>query len=112
MNPNTIKIDEVEYVRSDSVNSTLGSEVRIVIAQRGWVFVGYYHPHDDGETFELRNASVIRNWGTNKGLGQITPKPTPSTVLDPCGTVTLHTLAIVAVLDADAEGWRSHLKTP
>lgn len=40
---NTVSIDGTEYVRADTIQTApdySGSPVRIVIAQRGWVFVG------------------------------------------------------------------------
>jgi hypothetical protein len=98
MTPNTIRIDDVEYA---PVTNTEPTEKRIVIAQRGWCFVGDYT--EDGDDVTLSNASVIRTWGTTKGLGQLAADgPTSATKLDPCGTVRIHRLSIVATLDTDA----------
>lgn len=69
---------------------------QIVIAQRGWVFVGKVSTPNEHEIV-IENARVIRRWGTTNGLGQIAINgPTPNTVMDDYGTVTLHPLAIVA----------------
>ena len=96
----TITIDGVEYAPVADQTPTVR---RIVIAQRGWVFVGTWH--QDGDEITLTDASVIRVWGTTEGLGQLAVSgPTPSTKLDPCGpAVRLHRLAIVATLDVVGE---------
>ena len=71
---------------------------QIVIAQRGWVFVGDVTRTESEVTIE--NAAVVRRWGTNRGLGQIASEgPTSSTVLDPCPTVRIHPLAVIATMD-------------
>lgn len=98
--PTTISIDGVEYVRADSLGPTEHTEWRIVVAQRGWVFVGQYDA-DDNEVV-LSNAKVIRVWGTTSGLGQLALSgPTKDTILDPAGTVRLHPMSIVATLDTN-----------
>ena len=93
--PETLSIDGTVYSR---VADTTPSEWRIVIAQRGWVFVGKWA--QDGDNVTLTDASVIRTWGTKKGLGELALSgPTSTTVLDSAGTVRMHQLGIVATLD-------------
>ena len=43
--------------------------IKIVILQRGWNMVGRFERV--GSDCKLHNASVIRIWGTTKGLGEI-----------------------------------------
>ena len=77
---------------------------QIVIAQRGWVFVG--DVERDGDDVKINNASCIRRWGTTKGLGELAKDgPKPNTVLDQMGTVRLHSLAVVASIDCEATQW-------
>lgn len=77
---------------------------QIVIAQRGWVFVGDVNRSGDDVT--INGAQCIRRWGTTKGLGEIARGgPTKNTVLDDMGTVRLHALAVVATLDCEAAKW-------
>lgn len=105
--PETIKIDDVSYVRAD--HAPTGS-VAVVIAQRGWVFVGRIERVDENLT-RLTNASVIRNWGTTKGLGEIAlGGPTSKTVLDPAGTIEMHPVTVVATLSCVDSKWENHLK--
>lgn len=77
---------------------------QIIVAQRGWVFVG--EVSTEGEQVKIENASCIRRWGTTKGLGELAQNgPRPNTVLDSMGTVRLHSLAVVASIDCEAEKW-------
>ena len=104
--PNIISIDGTDYVRADSIPKPSGP-VRIVVLQRGWVVVGYYA--EDGDDVTVSSASVIRVWGTTKGLGELVDGPTPATRLDKSGTVRAHRGAVVLTLDADEDAWRSLL---
>lgn len=74
---------------------------QIVVLQRGWIVVG--HVTRDGDELTITNASVIRRWGTTKGLGQLVNGPTPTTRLDPAGTIRAHILTVVMTIDAP--GW-------
>jgi len=71
--------------------------------------VGYY---GDGDNCKLRKASVIRNWGTTSGLGEISAEgPTESTKLDPTnGLVEFHHLTVIAIIACAEEKWVSILK--
>ena len=71
---------------------------QIVIAQRGWVFVGDVTRAEN--EVQIENAAVVRRWGTTAGLGQLAANgPTADTRLDPCPTVRIHPLAIIATMD-------------
>ena len=99
----SVTIDGVEYVRRKEPGN-----IRIVILQRGWVVVGCVTV--DGDDVTISRASVIRIWGTTTGLGQIAKDgPTSKTVLDACGTVRVHRLAIVASLDCEGSKWTAKL---
>ena len=102
--PNVIKIDEVEYVRKDSITSVPDGPIKIIILQRGWVMVGVFS--QDGSKCRLDNAAVIRKWGTTKGLGEIAEGgPTKDTILDKTPLVEFHELTIIATIQCRAEKW-------
>lgn len=82
---------------------TIKTDKRIVVLQRGWVVVGDYER--EGDEVVVRNASVIRYWGTTQGIGELVNGPTAKTKLDAAGTVRAHQLAVVLTLDVDAEKW-------
>lgn len=101
MTATTLTIDGVKYIREDTLPPGQPAETRIVILQRGWVIVGRWHR--DGDDVTVTDASVIRRWGTKKGLGELANGPLSETVLDPAGVIRCHILGVVATLDAP--GW-------
>lgn len=105
----TITIDGVEYVPKSQVSDEpRNSNIKIVILQRGWVFIGRWT--EDGDQCGLDNAYIIRAWGTTKGLGELALEgKTSSTKLDKAGRVEFHRLTIVATINAKEELWESEL---
>lgn len=102
--PTTIKIDDAEYIRKDSIQPEASSDIRIVVLQRGWVAIGEYY--QDGAECTLTNAKIIRQWGTTKGLGELaTGGPTSKTVLDPCPTLRFNEFTVVMTIDCVKEKW-------
>ncbi len=96
------------YPALDSISTEQPQPVKILVLQRGWVAIGRHAK--DGQEHVLTDASIVRRWGTTKGLGQLaTSGPTSSTVLDKTGTVRAHELATVLVIDADAAVWADRL---
>lgn len=97
-----------ELLELDSGESlvTWGSEWKIAVLQRGWVYVGRFSR--SGDECLLTDAACIRVWGTTKGLGEIAANgPTSKTVLDPCPDVRFHVLTAVLLLDCASEKWAS-----
>lgn len=87
-NPQTITIDNTRYVREDSIpqHSPPMGDMRIIVADRGWVFAGICKDEADG-TVTISNAKNIRVWGTTRGLGELANGPLYATKVDPYGTV-------------------------
>ena len=102
---NEIEVNGKTYVLKGLNKVNTDSPVKIVILQRGWVFVGRFKK--TGSDCVLENASCIRQWGTTKGLGELVSGPTSLTKLDESGTVRFNELTIVAMIDADEKGWKS-----
>lgn len=97
-----ITVDGVEYVPASEGDLT-PSDAQIVIAQRGWVFVG--DVREAGEDLVITGAKNIRRWGTTRGLGELRSGPTPDTEADEYGTVRIHRLAVVARIDVEEGSW-------
>lgn len=79
-------------------------DVRIVILQRGWVFVGVYT--EKGDQCFLDSASNVRVWGTSKGLGELAHGPLKDTKLDPVPQVQFNKLTVVATIKVNASDWK------
>lgn len=108
LNAETISVNGIEYVKKDSVNQTITGNIKIVILQRGWVMVGYFERN--GNDCKLSKASVIRSWGTTKGLGEIANGPTKDTKLDKCnGLVEFDYLTVVAMVSCEEKSWANKL---
>ncbi len=101
MKPKTMMIDDVKYIREDSIELVVElGEKRIIVAEGGWIFVGDCVDHDDG-TVTIKNANNIRRWGTTKGLGELTNGPLSATKYDSYGTVKTTSILEIAVI----KGW-------
>ncbi len=79
----------------------------IAVLQRGWVMVG--RRYSDGVQVTMSSASVIRRWGTTKGLGQLADGPTDETVLEPCRLpYRYHELQEIFTQEVDQQAWAKH----
>lgn len=105
--PNTMLVDGEKYIKASTVDSD--STVKIVILQRGWVMVGRLERN--GSDCKLHDASVIRKWGTTRGLGEIAEGgPTRETKLDKCnGVVEFDWLTVVASITCEESQWENAL---
>jgi hypothetical protein len=101
-----IKINGVAYVPKGTINQEYSGDMKIVILQRGWVMIGRLER--SGSECKLHDASVIRNWGTTKGLGEIGMNgPTKDTKLDKCGgLVEFDYLTVVAAISVNESKWK------
>ena len=83
-------------------------DIRIVILQRSWVFVGVYS--QKGMACKLENAKCIRIWGTSNGLGELALcGPTQTTKLDSHGTVEFHKLTTICTIRCEVSKWLNAL---
>ena len=114
MKPETIKIDEVEYVRKDSLPKV--SEVKegetyhglnLVVLDRGFVYVGYVKT--DKDWCYIDQASNIRVWGTSKGLSELINGPTSSTKLDKSGSVKANIKSLIHLIACKESAWTTKL---
>lgn len=103
----SIVVDGVTYYASKP--EALDGDIKIVILQRGWILVGRFSRK--GSDCKMTDASVIRNWGTTKGLGEIAQSgPTASTKLDKCfGLVEFDYLTMVASISCEEKVWEQKL---
>lgn len=103
---NELSVNGVAYVPKSSVQVAQPSgPIKIIVLQRGWVIVGRLEKN--GSECKVHQASVIRNWGTTKGLGEIAiAGPTSSTKLDKCGgLVEFDYLTVVATISCEESKW-------
>jgi len=105
--PKTIVIDGEKFVRERDVTARTDfkGNIKICVLQRGFVLVGIYH-EKDGQCV-LTNSSIIRRYGTSKGLGQLASEgPLKDTILDKNnGEVQFDKLTLVFAIDVNASAW-------
>lgn len=107
----TITINSEVYVLEKDVKAQLAkknikpSKKQIVVLNRGWVVVGDYS--EKGDECTLTDASVVRKWGTTKGLGELAENgPLTDTVLDATPNVHFHKMTMVARMDCNESNWK------
>ena len=99
-NLDIISINGKEYVPKGSSVPMIGDK-RIIVADRGWVFVGVCEDHEDGSV-TIYDAKNIRYWGTTAGLGELVNGPiSGQTKADHYGTVRCTPIVQIAVI----KGW-------
>ena len=81
--------------------STEGGGKKIVIVDKGFVYVGRVTEREGG--IVIHDAQNIRRWGTTKGLGELRSGPTESTICDPYGTVRVPIGSVVSVIDCTGD---------
>lgn len=101
--PETMMIDNVKYIREDSVPKASG-DVKIVVLDRGFVYVR--RVSQDGDFLTIGNAENVRVWGTTKGLGELVNGPLSGTKLDHVGTVRAPMRAVISIIDAAEASWK------
>lgn len=111
-----MKIDDLTIGEAKQLAAMLGSapstnqpvvngDFRIVILQRGWVFVGKFY--QNGDDCRIEDAHCIRVWGTTKGLGELAISgPLKDTKLDPSGVIRFNKFSVVGTLDTEAKKWK------
>lgn len=106
-----ITVNNEVYVLEKDVKSQLAkknvkpSKKQIVILNRGWVVIGDYS--EKGDECTLMDASVIRTWGTTKGLGELAESgPLTNTKIDPCPNIHFHKMTMVARMDVNEANWK------
>ena len=103
INIKTITVDGIKYYSEKPTEHE--GDLKIAVLQRGWVVVGKFERKDND--CKLYNASVVRKWGTTKGLGEIAENgPTKETVLDKCnGVIEFDYLTVVMMISCNEKNW-------
>ena len=102
---NEIEINGETYIKKSELSGeVVASETRIVVLHRGWNIIGKVSEKDD--TTFIKNASVIRDWGTTEGLGELAEKGVlPDTKLDKCPDITIKTENVIYTMNCNQSNW-------
>lgn len=78
----------------------------IYVLRDAWVLVGDEDKRDDEGRLYLTNASVVRVWGTSKGLGELAHSgPLADTKLDPVGVVIIEPHDLKFTIPCNKGAW-------
>ena len=112
MEPNTIKINEIEYVRKDTLNQTAssfnGMPYVIVRTYSAGVFAGYLESRKDKEVV-LRQARRIWYWDGAASLSQLATDGTskPQNCKFPCAVEKVELTEAIEILQCTEKAKKS-----
>lgn len=87
-----------------SENASTNHGKAIVVADRGWVWVG--DVTTDGDFTLIKGGQCVRRWGTTEGLAELASKgPRPNTRLDAPADVKVSSRAVIAIVPCEASAW-------
>ena len=81
--------------------------LQLVVLPRGWVMVGECE-EKEGKLF-MKNASVVRRWGTSKGLPELANNgPLAGTTLDGKCEMQFPMSSVIAQMKCDNKAWSNY----
>jgi hypothetical protein len=105
MNLNDLTLSQIITLKNNLCKNEAVSSLRIVVLDRGWVYIGYLNEEDS----ILEKASCIRRWGTSKGLGELALEgKKENTVLEKCGTVIFNKKSEIHNIVCDVSKWSNY----
>jgi len=84
--PETISINDVQYVRADSVAQTPDGQRNIVILDKGFIFEGVLSGDGDGY-YKLSDAVNVRMWKQGGTGGMLRSAKESNATLDKCADI-------------------------
>lgn len=97
-----VMVDGEKYVRAVDCG-----EIKIVVFERGFVYVGRYH--QDGDEVAIFNARSVIRWGTTGHLGQLAHGPQVNTKLGECCTVRARASQVIHTIEVSQDDWNKHI---
>lgn len=85
--PNSIKIDEVEHVRADSVKAAPTGARAVVVVDRGWIFAG--DVTEENGRIKLSRALHVFRWESIGFNGMIASPKSSKVMLKPITDVDI-----------------------
>lgn len=95
-----VVIDGKRYVAADS----LGGEIKIIVLERGFVYVGQVK--EELSHTVIHNARAIIRWGTTKHLGELTNGPLENTKLGDRCTINVKDSKIIHTIEVNQNAWK------
>ena len=93
-----ITVDGRRYIPADE-----SGEIKIIVLERGFVYVGHYA--EDGDKATITDARSLILWGTSEHLGELVGGPKEKTKLGAVCTVTARLSQIIHTIEVSQDGW-------
>ena len=94
----SVTINGIEYVPK-----IVNGNIRIVVLDRGFVYVGHVTEYDDH--IEVKNARSIIRWGTSKHLAELVNGPLSETKLGDCCDFIAYRGSVVHMISVNQDKW-------
>lgn len=109
--PSTIKIDNVEYIRADSVKNSITPDAKnrkIIRGDRSGCFFGEITVRK-GTEVQIKNARRLWAWSGAASLSELAQRGTskPTQCKFPCHVESITILDAIEILDVSAEAAKS-----
>jgi hypothetical protein len=98
----TITVDGVQYVPLQETGP-----IKIVVIERGFVYVGRVCPNEKGCT--IHGARSLIRWGSSQHLGELVGGPLKETKLGASCTVLVTESQIIHMIEVDQNAWNKHI---
>lgn len=82
--------------------------IKIVVLERGFVYVGRVNEEGD-PVIVIHGARSIIRWGTSQHLGELVGGPRPETKLGAPCTVQCRISQVIHMIEVDQNGWEKHI---
>ena len=100
---NLKELNKILNYQKEFVEVEMG--INIVILDRGWVLVGELSKK--GSVYHLKKGSVVRVWGTSKGIGEIAENgPTSHTILDSIPETIFSESSYIMFVKCEDSAWK------
>jgi hypothetical protein len=99
-----ILIDGVRYVPAEECG-----EIKIVVIERGFVYIGRVEEDVDNEEYTIHSARSLIRWGSSQHLGELVNGPLPNTKLGAACTVRVRFQQVIHVIEVNNDAWKQHI---
>jgi hypothetical protein len=99
-----IIVDGVKYVPVCE-----SGPIKIVVIERGFVYVGRVEVGCDTGDVTIRGARSLIRWGSSQHLGELVNGPLENTKLGAPCTVLVRGAQVVHMIEVNNDGWNEHI---
>ena len=101
-----LMVDGERFIRASDAQ---GGPIKIVILERGFVYVG--RCREEGLIhLTIYGARSLIRWGTSKHLGELADGPLDNTKLGDSCTVKVRFPQVIHIIEVSQDAWDKHIK--